>query len=202
MCIALYILEWYNVYMKRLSDLVHIRSGYTFRSSIDSFESGDTEVIQAKDLSDYFDFFKRPRVLFPGESKHLLKSGDILVSARGFAKAQLYRDSNIKAVASSSILVLTPKSHAVSPEFIAMFFNSVAGIKAVHELSSGAAVQSITKESLGQILIPEIPPDKEQALGLFVQAVDDYSAKMQEKQIYLDNLRSTIISKTLKETAK
>ena len=188
--------------MKKLHELVEIRSGYTFRSSIDTFPPGGTEVIQAKDLGVNFGFTLRPKIAFPGDTKHLLQSGDILVSARGYAKAHLFKSSNTKAVASSSIFVLTPKNNHVSPEFITLFFNSLPGIKAVDELSSGASVQSITKENLGQIIIPEIPPDKEHSLGKAVQSIDNQLALIAEKEIYLNHIRSSIISKTLKEAAK
>ncbi len=187
--------------MKRLNELVEIRTGYTFRSAIDSFASGDVEVIQAKDLGGEFAFTSRPKIAFPGDRKHLLQPGDVLVSARGYAKAIVYRNSDTKAVASSSILVLRPMNNNVNPEFIAMFFNSMPGVRAVFGLSSGAAVQSITKESIGKIQIPEIPPDKERALGKLVQAIDDYRALTLEKEIYLEHLRSTAISQILKETA-
>ena len=186
--------------MKKLNELVDIRSGYTFRSSIDSFGSGDVEVIQAKDLGADFDFAARPKISFPGDDRHLLKSGDILLSARGYSKAILYRDSSTKAVASSSIFVLTPKQSGVSLEFITMFFNSTLGIKAMFNQSSGAAVKSITKENLGQIEIPEIPPDKERALGRSVQAIDDYLALMTKKELHLEHIRSAIISNALKES--
>lgn len=188
--------------MRKVCELVEIRSGYTFRSSIDSFARGNTEVIQAKDLGADFGFAMRPKIDFPGESKHLLKPGDILVSARGYSKAILIQDNNLKAVASSSLFVLTPKNNNINPEFIAMFFNSIQGMKAVFELSSGAALKSITKENLGQIIIPEIPPDTERSLGRTVQAIEDHLALMTEKQIYLSQLRDTIISKTLKEAMK
>ncbi|HMM62391.1 MAG TPA: restriction endonuclease subunit S [Candidatus Saccharibacteria bacterium] len=186
--------------MKRLSDLVNIRSGYTFRTAIDSYDSGDTEVIQAKDLSSDFGFASRPKVDFPGDYNHLLRPGDILVSARGFSKAILFQDTSTKAVASSSLFVLHPKDISVNPEFITMFFNSVMGMKAVFELSSGASVKSITKDNFGQIVIPEIPPDKERALGSAVQSIDNYLSLMREKEIYLDSIRESIITKTLKET--
>ncbi len=188
--------------MTRLRDLVQIRTGYTFRSSIDTFAKGDTEVIQAKDLGIDYGFARRPKVLFTGDGKHLLRPGDILVSARGFSKAQLFKEPNKKAVATSSVFVLTPKTKDVSGEFIAMFFNSTLGIKAMLELSSAGSVRSITKESIGQIAIPDIPPDKQQSLGKVVQAIDDYRALITEKEIYLDQIRTTIISKAFKETAK
>ena len=83
-----------------------------------------------------------------------------------------------------------------------MFFNSIPGIKAVLELSSGAAIKSITKDSLGSIMIPSIEPSKERALGKAIQAIDDELALMSEKEIYLGHIRESIISKTLKEAAK
>lgn len=186
--------------MKRLSDLVNIRSGYTFRTAIDTYGSGDTEVIQAKDLNSDFSFVTRPKVNFPGGDSHLLRPGDILVSARGFSKAILFQDASKKAVASSSLFVLHPKNNSVNPEFITMFFNSAVGMKAVFELSSGASVRSITKDNFGQISIPDIPPDKERALGRAVQSIDDYLSLIREKEIYLDNIRESIITSTLKET--
>lgn len=185
--------------MRRLIDLVEIRSGYTFRTAIDDYDAGDVEVIQAKDLGVDFGFSTRPKVSFRGEDSHLLKRGDVLVSARGFAKSRLFQDTEKKAVAASSLFVLTPKTESVSSEFIAMFFNSMRGIKAVMELSSAGSVKSITKENIGRIIIPEIPVDKERALGKTVQAIDDELALMTEKEIYLNHLREAIITKTLKE---
>lgn len=188
--------------MRKLRELVEIRSGYTFRTSLEDFAEGDTEVIQAKDLTDDYGFAWRPKIAFTGEVKHLLQPGDVLVSARGFSKAKLFTEPSKKAVAASSVFVLTPKNDDVSSEFIAMFFNSIPGIKAMLELSSSGSVRSITKESMGQIIIPEIPPDKQQSLGKAVQAIDDYRALITEKQLYLDQIRTTIISKTFKEAAK
>lgn len=201
-CIVIRDLTCYHKVMRQLRDLVEIRTGYTFRSSIDTFSEGDTEVIQAKDLGVDYGFALRPKVLFTGGDKHLLQPGDVLVSARGFSKAQLFKEPNKKAVAASSVFVLTPKSNGASSEFIAMFFNSVPGIKAMLELSSGGSVRSITKESIGQIIIPEIPLDKQRSLGKAVQAIDDYRALIAKKELYLDHIRTTIISKTLKEAAK
>ena len=188
--------------MKQISDLVDIRSGYTFRTAIDSFPEGDTEVIQTSDLGFQFDFDRRPRVEFPGGDKHFLKKGDILVSARGLPKATLFKDDNLKAVASSSLFVLTPKYPYVNSEFIAMFFNSELGMKAVFELGSSGSIRSITKANPGQIIVPEIPPDKERSLGRAVQTIDDELAAMELKEIYLNDVREAIINKILKENTK
>ena len=182
-------------------DLVEIRSGYTFRSAIDSFSDGDVEVIQSGDLGVQFNFTLRQKIDFPGNDEHLLQYGDILLSARGFSKAMVYRE-NKKAVASSSLFVLRVKSNKTSPSFISMFFNSEFGMKEVFRLSSNTSVQTITKENLGQIKIPEIPPDKQDHLGNLIQTIDDYKSLIQEKEIYLNSIRSNIINKTLKEIAR
>jgi len=187
--------------MKKLMDLVDIKSGYTFRTAIDSFPDGDVEVIQVGDLDFHFNFSAKPKIDFPGNKEHLLQYGDILVSARGFSKAVVYR-SNDKAVAASSLFVLRVKSKQTNPSFIAMFFNSTHGIKATLRLSSNSSVQTITKENLGQIELPELPPGKQNALGKLIQAIDDYQSLAQAKDIYLDNIRSTAIDKIFKETTR
>jgi len=188
--------------MKRLKDLVDIRSGYTFRMAIDSFPDGNVEVIQSKDLNDDFNFTTRPKINFPGDNNHLVKSGDILFSARGFAKAVLYRDTKSPAVASSSLFVLTPRGCDIDAAFLVMYLNSVDGMKEFIRLSSGSSIKTITKDDLGNIEIPEIPPDKQRILGGLVQTINDYRALILEKEIYLDQIQSTIISKTLKEASK
>jgi restriction endonuclease S subunit len=188
--------------MTKLKELVAIRSGYTFRTAIDSFSDGDTEVIQSKDLGDYFDFFLRPKIDFPGDDNHLLQPGEILFSARGFAKAVVFRDATSRAVASSSLFVLHPKSQNIDASFLAMYLSSIEGIKSVMKLSSGSSVKTITKEDLGSIEIPEVPPDKQRALGGATQAIDDYVSMLREKTMELNNIRSAIIKKTIKGASK
>lgn len=188
--------------MKKLKDLVNIRSGYTFRAAIDSFPVGDVEVVQSKDLNDDFNFATRPKIDFLGDKYHLLKPGDILFTARGYAKAMLYRDEKKRAVASSSLFILKPKNNIINASFLVMYLNSPDGMKEFIRLSSGSSIKTITKNDLGNIEIPEIPPDKQDALGGLVQAINDYRMLNLEKQIYLDQIQSTIISKTLKETTK
>ncbi len=188
--------------MAKLKDLVTIRSGYTFRTAIDAFPNGDVEIIQAKDLGSDFNFASRPKISFSGDNSHLLQQGEVLFSGRGISRAVVYRDSNSKAVASSSLFILRPKNSDIDASFIAMYLSSIEGIKQVMKLSAGAAVKTITKDDLGSIEIPELPPDKQRALSGAVQAIDDYLSELDKKTIYLDNLRSTIIQKTLKGANK
>jgi len=188
--------------MNKLRDLVEIRSGYTFRAAIDSFSEGNVEVIQSKDLNEYFSFDLRPKIDFQGDASHLLQPGEVLFSARGFAKAIVYKGGDGPAVVSSSLFVLRPKSLNVDASFLAMYISSYKGIKEVMKLSSGSSVKTITKEDLGAIEIPELPPDKQRALGGMVQAIDEYQNALSLKELYLNQLRSTVIKKTLKESAK
>jgi restriction endonuclease S subunit len=188
--------------MTKLKELVVIRSGYTFRTAIDSFPNGDVEIIQAKDLGPDFSFASRPKINFSGDNGHLLQPGEVLFSSRGISRAVVYRDSDAKAVASSSLFVLCPKNSNIDASFIAMYLSSTEGIKQVMKLSAGAVVKTITKDDLGSIEIPELPPDKQRALGGAVQAIDDYLSELEKKTIYLNNLRSTIIQKTLKGATK
>ena len=188
--------------MTKLRDLVTIRSGYTFRTAINTFPSGEVEVIQAKDLGSDFSFATRPKINFPGSSTHFLQPGEVLFSARGISRAVTYRDQKNKAVASSSLFVLRPKNENVSASFIALYLSSFDGIQEVMKLSAGNAVKTITMDDLGNIDIPQLPPDKQHALGGATQAIDDYLSELEKKIIHLDNLRSTIIQKILKGATK
>ena len=187
--------------MKKLMDLVEIRSGYTFRTAIDSFPEGDTEVIQVSDLDLHFNFSTKSKIDFSGNAEHLLRYGDILVSARGFSKAVVFR-SNSKAVASSSLFVLRVKSEQIDPSFIAMFFNSIHGIKAMLRLSTNSSVQTITKENLGQIKLPELPVNEQNNLSRLIEAIDDYKSITELKELYLDQIRENAINKIFKETTR
>ncbi len=193
-----YNLGYYGI-MKKLMDLVEIRSGYTFRAAIDSFPDGDTEVIQVGDIDFHFNFSARPKIDFKGSSDHLLQYGDVLLSARGFSKAIVYR-SNDKAVASSSLFVLRVKSEQTDPSFIAMFFNSIHGIKAMLRLSTNSSVQTITKENLGQIKLPELPVNEQNNLSRLIEAIDKYKSTAELKELYLDEIRESAINKIFKET--
>lgn len=184
--------------MTKLSDLVEIRSGYTFRKGIADLPAGEIEVFQSGDLNDDIDFANRPRVAFSGSSSHYLQEGDILISARGLLKAYIYRGKQ-PAVASSSVLILRANGSRVLPEYIAAFFNSTAGFKAYLRLSSNKALSTITKAHLGEIDIPDIPIANQQALGKLVDTIDTERRRLEEKLIYLDHIRTTAINKVLKE---
>ena len=192
------ILLRYSSYMTKLRDLVEIRSGYTFREGIGSLSPGDTEVFQSGDLNDDIDFADRPCIAFQGSRSHLLQKGDVLVSARGILKAYTYH-SQKPAVASSSILVLRAKQSRILPEYITTFFNSTVGFKAYLRLASSNTLTTITKADLGEIEIPDIPVDSQQALGKLVDTIDTERRRLGEKMIYLDHIRAAAINKTLKE---
>lgn len=184
--------------MTKLKELVEIRSGYTFREAIGNLPSGNVEVFQSGDLNDDIKFNTRPSVTFPGSVTHFLEKGDLLVSARGYPKAYLYRDEGL-AVASSSVLVLRVKRSNILPEYIAAFFNSTIGIKAYLRLASGDSLTTITKSNLSEINIPDIPIANQRALGGLVDTIDTERRRLEEKILYLDHIRTTAINKVLKE---
>lgn len=186
--------------MTKLNELVEIRSGYTFRESIGNLPDGETEVFQSGDLNDDIDVANRPLIAFPGHTSHLLQEGDILVSARGVLKAYIYRGKK-PSVASSSILILRTKQLQATPEYIAAFFNSSAGIKAYLRLASSNALPTITKANLGEIDIPDIPTKSQQALGKLIDTIDTERRQLEEKLLYLDHIRTTAINTVLKEHA-
>lgn len=188
--------------MKKLYELVSMRSGYSFRAALSSYEQGSTEVIQAKDLGDDFEVSPRPKIAFQGGKKHLLQDGDILVSARGVSRAVVYRGHANRAVASSSVFVLTPVAVTADSDAIALYLNSRVGVKELVRLSSGASLQMITKENLGALEVPEIPVEHMKLLSEAIDTIDRYRKLLLDKQEQLERLRASIISKTIQENTK
>lgn len=184
--------------MTRLSELVEIRSGYTFRESIGNLPHGDTEVFQSGDLDNTTISATRPSILFPGSPSHLLKEGDVLLSARGVPKAYVYHGKNT-AIASSSVLILRIKRSDILPEYIAAFFNSTAGVKEYLRFASNDALTTITKTNLGAVEIPDMPIEKQQTLSRLIATINAEREQLNEKIIHLDRIRTATLNKVLKE---
>lgn len=185
--------------MNKLADISKIRTGYTLRSAIDAYESGQVEVIQAKDLTVGLQSSNRPRIDLPGSAKHTLKSGDVLVSARGAMRAAVYEDASSSAIASSSLFVVRITSSHFTPDYIVTYLNSTAGRKILTKRSSGGSIQTITKDDLAQVPIPPLAIDRQRELSRLMQTVNNYQSLLTEKLKLIENLKASIISDTITE---
>jgi restriction endonuclease S subunit len=169
-----------------LGELFEIRTGYTFRDSIAELERGGVAVIQAGDINAARQS-GLPRIDFNG-TRHLLQVGDILLSARGATVARTVSPDLLPAVASSSVLILRPKSPDINSRFMTRYLNSHAGQAVLSKIMSGAYIKTIRKSELQELLVPMPPLKTQQKLVELGATVDDYREMLREKDVLLAHI--------------
>jgi len=175
-----------------LGQLVEIRSGYTFRDAIAELEAGETAVIQAGDINSAR-LAEAPRVKFDNP-KHLLKAGDILVSARGGVVARTVTPDLLPAVAASSVFVLRPHSVHLNSKYIARFLNSPTGQAALRKISSGGYIRTLRKSELATIEIPPPSNNTQNKIVTLGETVDEYKRLLERKQQLIQELYNKTIA--------
>ncbi len=94
-----------------------------------------------------------------------LRVGDVLFTRKGsFGNAAPVREGEQGAIISSEIMLVRLKSGwkaKILPEFLVMYFNSLAGALQSEQWAHGVAFYSITQDDLCRFIIP-VPPIKTQ----------------------------------------
>lgn len=181
--------------MKHLSEIADIRSGYTFRSSLSDFAHGDTNVIQAKDIT------KLESAIFPrvhmAKAERCLRYGDVLLSVKGGFKAEVFYLKK-QSVASSSIIVIRPHK-GILPEYLSLYLNSISGQNTLKNIATGAAIKTLTISELSNLIIP-IPPDtKQRQLIDISQNIKRQQELIARKNKLLNSILNSIMAITTKE---
>lgn len=189
----------YCRFMTTLNDIVDIRSGYTFRQSLETLAPGDVAVVQAKDLAN-LQLDRLLRIHFQS-ARHFLQPGDILLSTRGNFTAAVPGISSRPIVATSSMFVLRPQTALARSAYLATYLNSPAGQAALKASASSAYIPTITKQELSRIPIP-LPPLHTQ--GLIVSLANNITRQteiLEHKHQALNRLIDTALINATKETA-
>lgn len=189
----------YTGSMKSLKDIAMIQSGYTFRERIQDMPDGGVCVIQAKDVN-AGDLSDLPTISFTNESQ-LLRDGDVLLSIRGSFKALCVHTHNQKMVAASSVMVLRLKDSGISPDYLAMYFNSLLGQELLRSVATGATISALTKSILSTVTIPVPPPDKQRLMTSLQQNINQQQQLTQQKIKLTDTLLNQIITTETRGTA-
>ncbi|MCL1125794.1 restriction endonuclease subunit S [Shewanella surugensis] len=125
--------------IRLLSDVAHIRTGYTFREKVEEVEYkvGNARIAQIKDVREIakasnsflLDPSKLPVIDWQGKDKALVTSGTVILPSRGsrggYFQASCVVDASedsLPLVVTSQFLVLTPKAE-VLPEFLCWSLN-------------------------------------------------------------------------------
>ena len=186
---------------RSLKNIAEVITGYTFRTALRIQEGGSLFVLQAKDISDGLSIHAESldQINFEcSRSKAIVHAGDVIISSRGgFRAGVLNSDDSQNIVAASSVFILRLKTDTISPEFLAVFLNSLVGQKQLNEKATGAAINTILRKDLENIRIP-IPDIKtqEKVVHLY-QSNKKLQKALAWKMKLINNINEVAISKLL-----
>jgi restriction endonuclease S subunit len=127
--------------------------------------------------------------------KHLLRTGDILVASKGFDLfSVVFHPLKYPAVASSMFIILKLNDpQIILPEYLAWYLNHPKTQKILSGNSRGTALQSITKDIIGNLEI-HVPSVQKQRALLNAMSLLAREAQLKSK---IENLRDSIIQHQL-----
>ena len=152
-----------------LGEIVDVRMGHSFRSRLDHDPSGDTSVIQMKDLDSPClnspDGLTRTHLpeLHP---KHLVHPGDLLVRSRGGAfLASLVTGELGRAVLMAPMFIIRARGAKIDPAYLHWFINHPDTQRQLVAHASGTSVKMLGKPALEQLEVPLPPLDVQQRIA-------------------------------------
>jgi len=180
--------------MKLLKHIATIRAGHAFRGKIEEIPTGNTRVIQMKDVDAERGIDWNGLVVtdLPGRKQpDWLKNGDLLFAARGNRNcALLLEDVPFDTVLSPHFFHLTVKCEAkVLPGFLTWQINQEPIQQYLQKSSHGSMVQAIGRQVLEEMPLAIPPLEKQHA----VMALND--VWHQERRVMAaltDNMQRTM----------
>lgn len=157
---------------KVIKELGEVIGGYTFRGAIKNQSTGDTFVLQAKDVEadvELKEAIYLPKVQMGDKgSKSLLQKNDVVLinrssNAGNFFAAQ-FSGNEENVVASISLFIIRIFTDTVLPEYLVNYLNSTKGQSALQNISKGAVVKSVSIKDLRATVIPVPELDVQKAI--------------------------------------
>jgi len=126
--------------------------GYSFRTRLESLETGTVSVIQMKDLTDQNRVDSKALALIDMETPkehHLVKPGDLIFRSRGLVNtsAVLLADPGT-AVVAAPLLRIRVNDREIIPEYLNWFINQKPAQTFFTSQAKGTAQRMISKEAL------------------------------------------------------
>lgn len=97
---------------------------------------------------------------------HMLKTGDILVPARGTtARIAIFKEQSYPCIASSNLVVIRPKENVLNSTYLKAFFDSPLGKKLLESTQQGTTVMNLSYKDMQTLEIPVPDMDKQEAIA-------------------------------------
>lgn len=128
--------------------------------------------------------------------KHFLEPGDVLVAAKGYEHfAVPYTGKEGQAVASSIFIIIRLRSGEVRPDYLAWYINHPETQKLLSCSRKGTALPAITKQAIGDIVVP-VPSLKKQQL---IVRIDELQKREQALIQQINELKQKQLQQNLFE---
>jgi restriction endonuclease S subunit len=103
-------------------------------------------------------------VQVPDSASHALKSGDLILKARGNVNsAAVVSEIQGEAIAAAPLVVIRLRSEAVRPEYLQWFLNHPTTQARLTAAATGSYIPTVGKQALEELEI-DLPPLEQQAL--------------------------------------
>lgn len=186
----------------QLKEIAAISLGITLRGADASRHDprGTHQLVRIGDLSEDGDLaIKEPNLLkLSAENirRFSLKSGDVLLAARGSRMTACVHRAVFPAVAGGQFLVIRPQENRVNPEYLRWFLNLSTTQEAMATMARGSYMRSLPASAVGDLEIPLPPLERQRAIA------ELHALRLQEKElmVQLAGLRATHIDHALTRT--
>ncbi len=129
-------------------------------------------------------------------AKHLLKKGDVLMSARGTQiKIAVFGQDEGNYIASSNINIIRCDQDILRGEYLALFLKSKVGMKIISSLTRGATLININYTDLLDIEVPLPSLEKQdEVVARYNNGLAEYQKKVSEAQKEWNEIVETVYS--------
>lgn len=185
-----------------LKKIASVQMGYSLRSRLDDFGSGETAVIQMKDLTadNLVDCSRLTRVHLDGvRAHHFVRPGDLVFRSRGQnITAALLRDDPGRGVVAAPLLRIRAHQKVVYPEYLHWYINHPVAQLLLARMANGTAQKMISTRALESLEVPVPSLDRQRLIA-------ELASMAVEEQVLMEkysNKRNQYISRILIQLAK
>lgn len=187
--------------VKRLGDVAELRTGYPFRSRVETVLNGGCRLVQMKDV-DVVGGLRETEFVHveppPNFESHVLHYGDVLMAGRGARNhAVTFVAESDNTIAAANLFVLRPRGSTL-PDYMTWFLNLPATQARLRAKRAGSSVLFVPLTELGDLEIP-VP-----SLETQNRIVEIYKLSLQEVELLarIQTRRRTLVDAMLHEAVR
>ncbi len=197
--------EWFLKMKMTLNEIADIKSGFTFRTSIEDQTDGNIRILQIKDMRCnrliQSDVLMLPKVVWEGRGEPpILQRGDVVLTARGENTRAAWLDCDEPMIASSQLFIIRPKQAKILPAYLCWFLNNAEASRKHFEANlTGSSMPALNKVTVSALPIHVVPLALQQQI-LAIQDIADQEINVldqlkKNRQQMLKALFKTLLEK-------